>query len=82
MGYSDDKSMVRVDIWKQSGKWYETIALKWDRYSFEQNDGSRELIHDIFRRCMQEQYPNYYIGMKATCLEPYHEHSHPIMIDL
>jgi hypothetical protein len=83
VNYSDDVDSVRVDIWKQSGKWYETVALKWDRYSSKDENGKIvELINDTFRRCMKEQYPGNWKGMRAICLEPYHENSHPISIDL
>ena len=81
MGYSPDESMVRVDIWKDSGKWYDSIQLKWDRYSTKIDDDV-ELIHETFRRCLKEQYPNCYIGMRATCLEPYHVNSFPLMISV
>ena len=29
MGYSEDETMVRVDFFKPSGKWYTTEAVKW-----------------------------------------------------
>jgi len=29
MGYSDNDLMVRVDFFKESGKWYTTEAVKW-----------------------------------------------------
>lgn len=82
MHYSNSPEMVRVDIWKPSGKWYETVALKWDRYKTHLVGRPVELIHDTFRRCMKEQYPGSWLGMRATCLEPYHEHSHPVSIVL
>lgn len=81
MGYSDDPKMVRVDFFKESGKWYDTVALRWDRYSSKDDQGKViELIHDTFRRCLREQFPNIYLGMRAVCLKPYHEHSHPITV--
>ena len=84
MGYSANDKWVRVDIFKESGKWYTTIQLFWDKY----NDKNEEImasklgesIHDIFRRCLQEQLHNRYKGMMAVCLEPWHEYSHPLMI--
>lgn len=77
--YSGNEDSVRVDIWKESGKWYTTLELKWDRYLVKEG-GTRELMHDTFKRCLREQHENCYIGMTATCLDPYHEYSHPLMI--
>lgn len=79
MGFATEDHMVRVDLWKDSGKWYDTVALKWDRYETKK-DNAVELIHETFRRCFKEQFFNHYMGMRATCLEPYHEHSHPLSI--
>lgn len=78
MGFSEDDSMVRVDFWKPSGKWYSTVALKWDRYlTTDDKTGEVEPIHETFKRCLEEQFGDSFRGMRATCLEPAHEHSHP-----
>ena len=83
MHYSSRPDSVRVDIWKNDGlKWYDTIELHWDRYASTDSTNFVETIHATFMRCMREQYPNKYRGMRATCLEPYHEHSHPICIEV
>lgn len=79
MNYSDNPAMVRVDFWKPSGKWYCTEAIKWDRY-ITTIDNSTETIHETFKRCLREQLGDRLSDMTATCLEPYHEHSHPLMI--
>ena len=75
MGYTIEDKMVRVDIFKPSGKWYDTVEMEWDTYESE-----NELIHEIFHRCMGEQSAGDYIGMTAVCLDPYHKHSVPLMI--
>ena len=77
MHYSVDPAMVRVDIWKASGKWYTTEQMKWLSY-----DGGihGELIHDIFASSIRASFPGSYIGMTLTCLEPYHAKAHPLMI--
>lgn len=85
MGFTTDEHMVRVDIFKEKGKWYATIALKWDRYTCgNPQDGSNdyESLHTTFQRCMKEQYPDKFKDMWAICLDPYHELSHPQMIKL
>lgn len=73
--YSNDPNMCRVDFWKTSGKWYDTTAVR-----FSNKDYNDTLIHDAFRNALKESCEGYYIGMRATCLEPYHKHNHPISI--
>jgi hypothetical protein len=75
MGYSIDESMVRVDFFKESGKWYATEAVKWIGYR-------NTLIYDAFENSLREHFKGIprYVGMWAVCLVPYHEHSCPIMI--
>lgn len=80
MGFCVEENMVRVDFFKESGKWYETVSLKWDRYRTHDNI-SIELIHDTFRRCCLEQHNRLcQKGWKAVCLEPYHADAYPLMI--
>ena len=81
MGYIDDESMVRVDFFKESGKWYTTEAVKWTGVY------THISIHDAFLISLRNHFsspnkgPNTRLqGMTAVCLEPYHEHSHPLMI--
>lgn len=74
MGYSNNPAMVRVDFFKESGKWYATGEMNWNTYD---ND---ELIHAVFIRCLNEQFGDRYKEMIAICLKPYHVHSHPLMI--
>ena len=87
MNYSNEPSMVRVDFWKPSGKWYCTEEIKWDRYNAKASIEMTvlgikysELIHETFKRCLCEQLEGRLEGMTATCLEPYHEHAHPLMV--
>jgi len=72
--------MVRVDFFLPSGKWKYTESLRFDRYHTHVDGQSVELIHDTFKRCLREQFPNNYHGMTVVCLEPYHEHAHPLMV--
>ncbi len=78
MGFTIENNMVRVDLFKESGKYKDTISLKFDRY-FTEIDNKIELIDDTFKRCMQEQYPNIR-NCICVCLDPYHEHSYPLML--
>jgi hypothetical protein len=76
MGYSEDTSMVRVDFFKTSGKWYTTEAVKWTgKY-----DG---FIFHEFAKSLRDHFkdnPQRLSDMDAICLHPYHQHAHPIMI--
>lgn len=74
--FSESPNHVRVDIWKPSGKWYDAIMLVWP----ESEWGRDRRMHATFRREIDRQQPGRFRGMIATCLEPYHELSHPIMI--
>lgn len=80
MGYCSDPSMVRVDFFKKSGKWYTTEEMVWDRY-LSKEDGELELIHETFKRCLKQEFGRSFRGMIAVCLKPYHEASHPLMTD-
>lgn len=74
MNYSNDESMVRVDFFKPSGKWYTTEAVKW-------TGGYRDVhIIDAFKASLREHLEGRLSDMDAVCLEPYHEHQHPIML--
>lgn len=77
MGYSEDDSMVRVDFFKTSGKWYTREAVKW-------TGGYKDVwIFDAFKQSLRDHFkdsPGRLEGMTAVCLEPYHEHSHPLML--
>jgi hypothetical protein len=71
---------VRTDFWKESGKWVATETIEWDRFYTKDPLGNVELIHETFYRCLKDQIGNRYNGLVVTCLEPWHEHSHPISI--
>lgn len=75
MGYSASESIVRADQFKPSGKWYQSIALEMGDLWHAPN------IHDAIRiaweRATGNPLPE---GWRVVVLEPYHVHSHPIMI--
>lgn len=66
--------MVRVDFFKDSGKWYTTEEMLWRHW-----DGTMQ-VHDAFIRSLQASFNGMYDGMTAVCLEPYHEHAYPVML--
>lgn len=74
MNYSNDESMVRVDFFKPSGKWYTTEAIKW-------TGGYKGVcIHTALSQSLRDALGDRLSEMDAVCLEPYHEYSHPVMI--
>lgn len=68
--FNINPNMVRVDIFKPSNKWVETIAIEMKSYN--------GFIHDSFEEALYEAIEERYKGCLAVCLEPYHEHSHPL----
>src|SRR5271154_7080553 len=89
MGYDADDVMVRVDFFKPSGKWYTTEAVRWSRYHGReggQESGRIILIQDAFREALHAHLfdaktgRTRLAGMTAVCLEPHHEHAHPLMV--
>lgn len=73
--YSDDPCMCRVDFFKPSGKWYDSVAVSFEGLY------DTPLIHDAFREAL-ERAKLMRRGFRAVCLEPYHQHSHPIMLTI
>jgi hypothetical protein len=79
--YSDDADSVRVDFFKKSGKWYTTEAVKW-------TGGYKDvLIHRAYAKSLLEHLTTHdgrlrLDDMVAICLEPYHEHSCPMMMNV
>lgn len=76
--YSNDSHMCRVDFWKDSGKWYTTEAVSFEGL-YDDN-----LIHEAFRKALDRHFEGSgrLNGLRATCLEPYHVHSHPISLEV
>lgn len=84
MGYSENPAMVRVDFFKASGKWYCTEAVKWTGdYHFANN---KQLLVDSFKQSLRDHLivngKARLSDMLAVCLEPYYEHSCPIMMEV
>ena len=75
MGYINDDSYVRVDFFKQSGKWYTTISMQWIGYYGDIKDEFKKSIKEFFK---DKDYT--FEDFDAICLDPYNIHSHPLMI--
>lgn len=79
--YSNEANSVRVDFWKPSGKWKYNEAVKWTGdYDYERGN----LIHASFAKSLRDHFGDKHRleGLRATCLDPYHQHAHPISIDV
>ena len=73
MGYTEDDSMVRVDFFKSTGKWYTTEGIKWT--------GSCEVdIFTGFAKSLRDALGYRLSEMDAVCLEPYHGEAFPLQI--
>ncbi len=86
--YSENEKSVRVDFFKESGKWYTTEAVIWTG-KFKNHDIHLSFSESLFDHLFKEpikgviSVPRLRMqGRKAICLQPYHEHSHPICIDV
>jgi hypothetical protein len=79
--YTSDVTLCRVDFFRESGKWYTTEAVSFARVPWAAKHGrpldafklALELHLRLDGRLRLE-------GMFAVCLDPYHEHSFPLMI--
>jgi ATP-dependent Lon protease len=81
MGYTTNESMVRVDRFKESGKWYDTLEVEMvDEYYDHWN------IFEAVEKSIDAKYGVGYVmawtnqGGSFVCLEPCHKHSHPVML--
>lgn len=77
MNYSVNSSHCRVDIFKPSGKWYQTLVIDTEEYYYD-------LIHDAVEKALKDSlgknHEEFHKGWYGVCLEPYHENSHPVML--
>lgn len=80
----NNKAYVEFHFFQKSGKWYASEWLEWKGIW----RGSAELItvsiaktlrHNLLIRGEQTYR---YTEFNFVCIEPYHEHSHPIMGDV
>lgn len=75
MGYDVSDSKVRVDRFKPRGKWYDSFSIDMEKYY------KAPSIHDAIKEAILEQtHVRSLEEWTFVCLEPYHQHSHPIMI--
>lgn len=87
--YSNSADSVRVDFWKISNahglhlKWGYTEAVKWIGEWGKDSDIFREFAIALEAHLRRNHMGEYRMrGLLATCLEPYHEHAHPISLEV
>jgi hypothetical protein len=76
MNYSQKPSMCRVDIFKETGKWYTTLEVDFSNQSYNAS------TVDVVKDAIKNEVGNGYSGMWAVCLEPYCSCQFPVMIKL
>lgn len=82
MGYSEQEDVVRVDFFRDTGKWYTTEAVRWCG-GYSKESGIMEAFRTSLRQhLLQPSGKLRLAGMFAVCLEPYHELSHPLMTEV
>jgi hypothetical protein len=82
--YNARPNNCRVDIFKESGKWYDTISVSFkdNEWKARNADGAFNPIHKSFSNALHEAIRDNFKGCYAVCLEPYHENAHPLMIKI
>ncbi len=78
--YSNNPANVQVNFWKvrENGgmKWGYTESMKW-------TGGYADVdIATAFKFALAEQFGGRFGGLLAVCNEPYHEHAHPIAVQI
>jgi hypothetical protein len=74
MGYAVGDNFVRASRFKPSGKWYDDVAL--DMAGEFNTDSIQTAIKNAYTKTYHPLHP----GWMLVVLEPYHKHSHPIII--
>jgi len=74
MGFTLDDSYIRVEMFKPSGKWYETIA--------PQMEYAGGHIVDRFRKAVEKELDGRLRGYWAVCFDPYDLNPYPLMIKI
>jgi len=83
--YSEDEDSVRVDFFREGGKWYTTEAVKWTGPYTGTVGSVIVLIHDAFAISLGNYFSREEHSserwrledMVAVCLEPHHEQRAP-----
>lgn len=74
MGYSKNDSMVRVDYFKPSGKWYMTEALDMSGF-YKYGTGPVDAVQAAL-----EKADRFLKNFNIIVLKPFHELQYPVFI--
>lgn len=74
MGYSKNNAHVRADIFKPSGKWYQTVMLDMSGQYWEAD------IYAAIRNAMTSSKIKLEPNWIMIVLEPNHYNKHPVML--
>lgn len=69
--YSENEGSVRMSLFKPSGKWYSDSAV--DMSAHYNTSCIHTAVSLAWNRPLEP-------GWILICLEPYHQHSHPVML--
>jgi len=72
--YSESESMVRVSVFKGSGKWIEDIAVDMNNFYYDDS------VHDSVQKAIEKTGKKIYKDQIYVCLEPHHKWAHPIIL--
>lgn len=76
--FSENPGMVRVEYFKDSGKWYMTEAIDMSEWYFE------PMVQNAVRKALDASRPErpsgWWSSFNIVVLEPYHEHGIPVML--
>ena len=78
MGYSERDSVVRVDLFKESGKWAYTIALDMNAW-YDHPKGPKEAVREALKA--HKHWGSSYVYYTVVCLEPFHKTSFPVLFE-
>jgi two-component SAPR family response regulator len=81
MHYSERPGHVRVDFFKESGKWSQTMQIDMTDYY------NRPLLSEAVAEAIERQLGRKCIPLRiqssgafAICLKPYHVNAHPVVL--
>jgi hypothetical protein len=72
--YSNQVNSCRIDFFRQDGKWFATIAVKFTQEEYAMPP------HDALRSALRREVSNHYLSLQAVCLEPYSKYSYPVSL--
>ena len=91
MGFTTQTGRVRIDLFKESGKWYATGSVNMGPY-YKHPGGPHEAVLSAARDEARKlaptgewpisNPPDAWLGQGGTivCLEPFHEQSFPVQL--